>query len=92
LALAGRMRAAGCRLRVMRKIRDTKLLEARVISILKKIYKGNGKQANSNRIRIHNSSVKMTKNNSHITPRYSDYELIRLSCKADSTSSLGTNS
>jgi len=48
LALAGRMRTVGCRLPVMSKIRDTKLLEARMISIFKRQHrKGNGKQANS---------------------------------------------
>jgi hypothetical protein len=90
--LEGRMRAVGCRLPVMSKVCDTKLQEARMISSFKRQYrKGNGKHANSHKIRIHNSSVKVTKNNSHITLRYSDYGVIRLSCKADLNSSLATN-
>lgn len=83
--LAGRMQAVGCRLTVMRKRCDRKLREARMISIFKRQYrKENGKQAYSHKIWIHNSSVKVTKNNSHITLSYSDYELIRMSRKTDS--------
>ena len=75
--LVGRMRAVGCRLPVMRKRCDRKLREARMISISKRQYrKENGIQANSHKIWIHNSSVKVTKNNSHITPNYNDYERI----------------
>jgi hypothetical protein len=87
------MGAVGCRLPVMSKICDAKLLEAGMISIFKRQHrKGNGRQAKSHKIRIHNSSVAVTKSNSHITLRYSDYELTRLSCKANSNSSLVTNS